>query len=70
MRHQRKTEVNVLGYRIDSVRKFDECGEVSSRWYEVLAPESTLVLGTFVHRAEAEREIVARELSVLPRRMA
>ncbi|MDR2011502.1 MAG: hypothetical protein LBQ20_00355 [Rhodanobacter sp.] len=69
MPHKRKTEVNVLGYRIDSVRKFDECGEVSARWYEVLAPESMLVLGTFTHRVEAEREIVARELGALPRRM-
>lgn len=62
MRQQRHTEVNVLGYRIERVRTFDECGDVAAQWYEVLAPESHALLGTFAHRAEAERDIVTREL--------
>ncbi|GAA0724192.1 hypothetical protein [Dokdonella soli] len=67
MLNKRRTEVNVLGYRIERVQKFNERGEVSAHWYEVLAPESTYVLGTFAHRAEAEREIVSRELRALQR---
>jgi hypothetical protein len=66
MRDQRNTEVHVLGYRIDRVTAFKEDGELAVRWYEVLAPESAAVLGLFAHRAEAEREIVARELRALP----
>lgn len=67
MHHQRHTEVHVLGYRIERVRKVDDCGAVATQWYEVLAPESEALLGTFAQRAEAEREVIARELSVLPR---
>ncbi|HEU4664715.1 MAG TPA: hypothetical protein VFS55_11870 [Dokdonella sp.] len=63
MRDQRRTEANVLGYRIECVRTFDERGELAARWYEVLAPESRELLGTFAHRAEAERDIVMRELA-------
>lgn len=67
MRNQRHTEVNVLGYRIERIRQFDEQGIATSQWYEVLAPESDIVLGSFAQRAEAEREIIARELGALPR---
>lgn len=63
MRDQRHTEVNVLGYRIERVRTFDERGDVAAQWYEVLAPESQALLGTFAHRVEAERDIVTRELA-------
>lgn len=67
MRNQRHIEVNVLGYRIERVRQFDARGTVATQWYEVLAPGSDAVLGSFAQRAEAEREIVARELRALPR---
>jgi hypothetical protein len=70
MRDQRHTEVNVLGYRIERVRQFDDVGNIATQWYEVLAPESDTVLGTFAHRAEAEREIITRELDALPRSAA
>ena len=70
MHDQRKTEVNVLGYRIERVHAFDDRGRIAVRWYEVLAPESGTLLGSFAHRAEAEREIVARELGVWRRTAA
>jgi hypothetical protein len=70
MRDQRHTEVNVLGYRIERVQQFDDCCDVAAQWYEVLAPESGTLLGTFAHRAEAERDIVTRELDALPRAVA
>lgn len=70
MHDQRKTEVNVLGYRIERVQSFDDRGHVAARWYEVLAPESDALLGSFAHRAEAEREIVARELGAWRRTAA
>jgi zona occludens toxin (predicted ATPase) len=70
MRHQRHIEVNVLGYRIERIRQIDAEGEVTMQWYEVLAPESQEVLGRFAQRAEAEREIVTRELAALPRAAA
>lgn len=66
MRDQRHIEVHVLGYRIERVRKVDDRGSVTTQWYEVLAPESDALLGTFTKRAEAEREIIARELAALP----
>ena len=62
MRIHRHTEVNVLGYRIDRVEQCDRDGSIALRWYEVLAPESADLLGSFAHRAEAERAIVSREL--------
>ena len=62
MQEQRKTEVNVLGYRIERVQILDDHGRLAVRRYEVLGPESDTLLGSFAHRAEAEREIVAREL--------
>ena len=67
MRDQRHTEVNVLGYRIERLQKIDDRGGISAQWYEVLAPESEALLGSFEHRAEAEREIITRELRALPR---
>jgi hypothetical protein len=67
MHDKRKTEVNVLGYRIERVQQFNEHGDIAAHWYEVLAPGSTRVLGTFAHRAEAEREIVSRELRAIQR---
>ena len=70
MRDQRHTEVNVLGYKIERVRQMDDCGDVATQWYEVLAPESSALLGSFAHRAEAERHIVHRELDALPRAAA
>jgi len=65
MRDQRHTEVNVLGYRIERVRTLDERGDIAAQWYEVLAPESQALLGSFAHRAEAERDIVSRELAAI-----
>lgn len=65
MREHRRTEVNVLGYRIERISTFDVQGDIASHWYEVLAPESQAVLGRFAHRAEAEREIVTRELAAI-----
>lgn len=65
MRDQRHTEVNVLGYRIERVRTFDERGDITAQWYEVLAPESQALLGSFAHRAEAERDIISRELAAI-----
>ena len=67
MNNKRLTEVNVLGYRIERVQKIDDRGDIAAHWYEVLAPESTRVLGTFAHRAEAEREIITRELRAIHR---
>jgi hypothetical protein len=66
---QRQTEVNVLGYRIECVQELDGSG-VATRHYEVLAPESLALLGTFPHRAEAERDIIIRELRALRRDVA
>jgi hypothetical protein len=70
MRDQRHIEVNVLGYRIERVRKLDDRGDIATQWYEVLAPESGALLGSFAHRAEAERDIITRELDALPRAAA
>lgn len=67
MQHQRQIEVHVLGYRIERVRAVNDLGDVATQWYEVLAPESEVLLGTFAQRAEAEREIISRELAALPR---
>ena len=65
MRDLRHTVVNVLGYRIERVRTLDERGDIAAQWYEVLAPESQALLGSFAHRAEAERDIVSRELAAI-----
>jgi len=65
MRDQRQTEVNVLGYRIERVQTFDTRGDIAAQWYEVLAPETQTLLGSFVHRAEAERDIITRELAAI-----
>jgi hypothetical protein len=65
MRDQRHTEVNVLGYRIELVRTLDDRGDIAAQRYEVLAPESQVLLGSFTHRAEAEREIISRELAAI-----
>jgi len=62
MRQHRRTEVNVLGYRIERV-SHDELSGDGAYWYEVLAPETQAVVGRFAHRAEAEREVVSRELA-------
>lgn len=70
MPDHRHTEVHVLGYRIQRVRTLDERGMLAAQRYEVLAPESDVLLGTFAQRADAEREIVSRELGALPRRPA
>jgi hypothetical protein len=70
MGNQRHIEVNVLGYRIERVSQFDHQGDIGAQWYEVLAPESGALLGSFTHRAEAERDIVTRELDALPRAFA
>jgi hypothetical protein len=67
MQAQRHCEVNVLGYRIERVRRFDQHGYIAAQWYEVMGPESGHLLGSFAQRAEAEREIIARELAALPR---
>lgn len=66
MRERRNTEVNVLGYRIERVRSFDDRGDVESQRYEVLAPGTQALLGSFAQRVEAERAIIARELAALP----
>jgi hypothetical protein len=65
MRDQRHIEVNVLGYRIERVLTLDERGDIAAQWYEVLAPESHALLGSFAHRAEAERDIISRELAAI-----
>lgn len=65
MRDQRHTEVHVLGYRIERVLTLDEHGDIAAQWYEVLAPGSQALLGSFAHRAEAERDIVTRELAAI-----
>jgi hypothetical protein len=67
MRQRRHNEVNVLGYRIERIQQIDPGGNVTTQWYEVLAPDSNEVLGSFAQRAEAERDIIARELAALPR---
>lgn len=64
MHEQRKTEVNVLGYRIERVQILDDRGQLATRRYDVLGPESDTLLGSFAQRAEAEHEIVTRELDV------
>lgn len=70
MKNQRKTEVHVLGYRIERVCRLNEQGEVDSQWYEVMAPDSDALLGSFAQRSMAEREIIERELAALPRAAA
>ena len=70
MRERRNIEVNVLGYRIERVRSFDERGEVASQHYEVLAPATQALLGSFAQRVEEQRAIIARELAALPRSAA
>jgi len=45
--------------------KLDERGDIAAQWYEVLAPESHALLGSFAHRAEAERDIVTPELAAI-----
>ncbi len=70
MHEQRKTEVNVLGYRIEYVQILDDRGELAMRRYDVLGPQSNTLLGSFAHRAEAEHEIVTRELSEWRRSVA
>ena len=70
MREKRHTEVNVLGYRIERIQTVNERGEYATLRYEVLAPESSELLGSFAHRAEAERDIITRELAALPRAAA
>lgn len=65
MRDQRQTEVNVLGYKIERARQIDNRGDIATQWYEVLAPDSSALLGSFAHRAEAERDIDTRELVAL-----
>lgn len=66
MSNHRLIESDLLGYRIDRIRHFDDQGLMSSQWYEVLTPDAT-VLGHFAHRSEAERAVIARELSAAPR---
>ena len=56
MQAQRHCEVNVLGYRIERVRRFDQHGYIAAQWYEVMGPESDHLLGSFAQRAEAERD--------------
>lgn len=62
MQEQRKIEVSVLGYRIERVQILDDRGELATRRYDVLSPESNTLIGSFQQRAEAEHEIVMREL--------
>ncbi|HEY0179393.1 MAG TPA: hypothetical protein VGC30_07155 [Dokdonella sp.] len=63
MRHRRDVVTELFGYRIERVRAFGEHGDVTAQWYEVLAPGTGAGLGGYAHRAEAERAIVARELT-------
>ncbi len=63
---KRQTVANVLGYRIERVANHDNAAAASWR-YEVLAPESGNLLGSFKDRTEAERHIVRLELSSLDR---
>lgn len=70
MRERRSIEVNVLGYRIERVQAFDDQGDVASQRYEVLAPGTQTLLGSFAQRVEAERAVIARELAALPRSAA
>ena len=56
MHEQRRTEVKVLGYRIERVQTLDDRGQPATRWYEVLAPETDRLLGSFAHRAEHRSE--------------
>ena len=66
---RRRTEVNVLGYRIEHVLTVHDqpvvTGFADTRtggWHEVLSPFGDEVLGTFTSRADAERYIIEREL--------
>ena len=64
---RRRTEVNVLGYRIEHVltaaaRGFADDEMHANGWHEVLSPADGEVLGTFMTRADAERYIIDREL--------
>jgi hypothetical protein len=68
-RHRRTGEISVLGYRIERVEDCDEQGRVAL-WYEVLAPDSGAVLGSFADRVQAERHVVGLELSTMHRRAA
>lgn len=70
MKDQRQLEADVLGYRIERVRTFDEHGETTAQWYEVLAPGDGALLGCFAQRSVAARAIVARELAQSPRSAA
>lgn len=67
MREQRVIESDLLGYRIERVQCFDERGGLAMRRYDVIAPGSHALLGSYAHRVEAERAVIARELAVPPR---
>lgn len=70
MRMQRHIESDILGYRIERVRRVDARNEVTAQWYEVFAPESDRLLARHAHRAQAQRAIIARELASAPRAAA
>ena len=70
MPERRKIEVNVLGYRIERVTTLDDYGQLETRRYDVIGPESDTLLGSFAQRAEAERAIITRELAAWQRSAA
>ena len=71
MQVQRRTEVVVLGYRIEHVLPPKELGAAPALadvlpvdgWHEVFSPSTGEVLERFATRAEAERYIIDRELA-------
>ena len=61
MQQQRRTEANVLGYRIDRI----VLDSPASERFEVVSPEGDHTLASFSDRPAAENFIVMRELRAI-----
>ncbi len=64
MQAHRKTEANILGYRLDRI----EDGLPETLRYEVSAPDSGMAIASFLDRPSAEQFIVLRELRTIATR--
>jgi len=69
MRSLRTLETRVLGYSIERIDERDHLG-TRATWYEVLCPDTGVVLGSGISRAEAERVVICRELEAARRAVA
>ena len=67
MRTVRTLETRPLGYAIERVDERDHLGTLRASWYEVLCPDDGSVIGSGASRSEAERIVIARELTAAQR---